>query len=127
MTQVQFLNDWIQDAVFVGFLATVLFPFTGIYFPWWRHAFGWNMVLFDLALSIALLPAFLHRVFGLQVTGFAYMYIVVAALTAIPCIVTWRAWVLYRVQRAGAQRAREERAARNAMNEEHRDSQREAQ
>lgn len=127
MTQLQFLNDWIQDAVFLGFLVTLLFPFTGIYFPWWRHAFGWNMVLFDVALGIALFPAFIHRVFGVAVTGISYLYIVAIALTAVPLIVIWRAWVLYVEQRRGAKRIREARAARDIVNEGTRDSQREAQ
>lgn len=109
MTQIQILNDWIQDAVLVGFFASLLFPFVGLYFPWWRHQFGWNLIAFDGAITIALFPAFLHRVFGVPLIGLGYMYTVAVALTAIPVIVAWRAIVLYQAQRAGAMRERRTR------------------
>jgi len=126
VTQLQFLNDWIQDAVFIGFLSAVLFPFVGIYFPWWRHAFGWNLIAFDLAIGIALFPAFLHRVFGVSTTGLVYIYIVAAALTVIPLIVIWRAYVLYIEQKKGAEEVESQRRLRRKQTEDIQDSQREA-
>ena len=127
MTQFQFLTDWIQDAIFAGFLAAALFPFVGIYFPWWRHEFGWNLIAFDLAIGIALLPAFLHRVFGVPVTGLVYTYVVAIALTSIPVILIWRAYVLYREQKAGAREVERRRQIRRGQMEDNQDSQREAQ
>jgi heme exporter protein D len=125
VTQLQFLNDWIQDAVFIGFLSAALFPLVGIYFPWWRHAFGWNLIAFDFAVAVALFPAFLHRVFGVPVAGLFYIYVVAVALTLVPIIVVWRAHVLYQEQKRGAEEVARQRLIRQSQQED-KDSQREA-
>lgn len=107
MTQFQFLTDWIQDAVIGGFVASLLFPLVGIFYPWWRNSLGWNLISFDAAIAVALLPAFLHKVFGLMPVGIEFLYIEAFALTAVPLIVLWRTVILWRAQVKGAVAERE--------------------
>ena len=125
MTQAQFLADWIQDVVLIGFVAAVLFPVAAAFIlPWWRHAFGLNMIALDLALGIALFPAVLHRVFGVSLTSIAYTYVIAISLTIVPIVIVWRFWVIYKTQRAGARLRRMQQLHQEDKSD---DSQRETQ
>jgi hypothetical protein len=46
-------------------------------------------------------------VFGVPVNVLAFMYMVVVAITTIPIVLIWRAWAIYKTQRAGAITSRE--------------------
>lgn len=117
MTQFQFLADWIEDAIIIAFVCAILFPAIGFIYRWWDSSFGWNMIVFDFAVGLALFPAFLHRVFNVNATSYAFLYIEALSITAVPVIVLWRVWAIYGIQRAGAV-ARKGEATRKASIEE---------
>jgi hypothetical protein len=105
MTMLQFLTDWIQDAVLAGFIVSFFFPIViALYWRWWQHEFGWNVVALEWSIAIALFPAFLHRVFGVSLTSVWYQWTIAVALTLIPVILIWRAWAIYKVQKDGSSR-----------------------
>jgi hypothetical protein len=108
MTQMHFLMDWVQIAVIASFLASAFFPVSvSFFYPWWETALGWNLVSLDGALALALLPSFLHQMFGVNITSVWFLYLIAVSISAIPPIVLWRTWIIYRAQRAGAVNARE--------------------
>jgi len=111
MSQMQFLGDWIQDVVLAGFVSAFLFFATSLFYPWWKSEFGWNVMALDVAIGLALTPAFLHRVFNVPVTSIWFLYVEAAALSAVPVIVAWRIWVFYKIQRAGASERRPPKSA----------------
>jgi cation transport ATPase len=113
MNGLQFWNDWLQIAVLVAFFVAVLFPaVVPIFWPWWRHAIGWNIVSMDLAVGIALFPAFLRRI-GIVLSPLTMLVLASVSITVVPIIIVGRGFVLYRAQKAGAVAARE-REAREA-------------
>jgi hypothetical protein len=108
VTQAQFLLDWANDAIIPAFLVSLLFPvIVAPYYRWWSNEFGWNLSIKSWVIAIALLPSFVHRVFGVPVNVLAFMYMVVVAITTIPIVLIWRAWAIYKTQRAGAITSRE--------------------
>jgi hypothetical protein len=111
VTQTQLLADLIDDAIAVAFPIAMLFPLIGLpkikfgplplqgFWPWYRSSWGWNLVVFDLVIGIAVLPAWLHRVLGLNPETLYFEWIEVIALWAVPISIVWRALLIWRVQR----------------------------
>jgi hypothetical protein len=71
-----------------------------VFWPWNRSVWGWNMVLKTEMVALALLASVLHTEFGIQ-PGLPLEWTVVAAVTAIPVIVLWRTWIIYKLQSDG--------------------------
>jgi hypothetical protein len=102
MTQLQFLREWSVYAVGVAFWVCFLWPAAmRVIWPWNRSEWGWNMVIKTEMIALALFPSVLRTEFGVQ-AGLFLEWVVVAAVTAIPLVITWRSWIIYRAQRDGA-------------------------
>jgi hypothetical protein len=113
MSALQFWGDWVQVAVLVAFFVSALFPVAvAVFWPWWDHALGWNIVSLDSAVAVALFPAFLRRI-GVNLTPLEILVVSALSITVVPIIIAWRAVVIYNAQKAGAVAARE-REAREA-------------
>lgn len=113
MTQGQLLIDLINDAVAVALPVAILFPLIGLprfvagrfkiqgYWPWYHSTWGWNLVVFDLIIGLAVLPAWLHRILGLNPATLYFEWIEVVSLWSIPIVILWRAILIWRAQRGG--------------------------
>jgi hypothetical protein len=102
MTQMQFLHDWVVWASGIAFWVCLSWPLVvRTFWPWYRDEWGWNMVLKTELIAAALLATTLHYEFGIQ-PGLALEWVAVAAVTLIPIVLTWRTWLIYRAQQAGA-------------------------
>jgi hypothetical protein len=111
VTQARLLVDWANAAIIPAFLVSLLFPvIVAPYYKWWKNEFGWNLSIKSWVIAVATLPSFVHRVFGVPVNELAFMYMVVIAITTIPIVLIWRAWAIYRTQKAGAIASRERNA-----------------
>lgn len=100
MNQEHLAIDLINWGIDVAFLVPFLFPaYIRLIWAWEKDEWGWNIVLLDLAVSLAILPSFLHRVFGLNVGMVYYLWVVAASLWLIPSIVVWRSAMIWRKQR----------------------------
>lgn len=109
MTQLHVLRDWADIAAGVAFWVCLLWPLAvRTYWPWNKHEWGWNIVIKIELISLALLASVLHTEFGVQF-GLALLWTEVLAVTAIPLVVIWRAWIIWRAQRDGALRDRRPR------------------
>lgn len=107
MTQLQFLNDWVADAAPVAFWTCLLWPaLVRLIWPWNRHQWGWNMIIKTELIALALLGTVLHREFGVT-NPYVLLWTVALAVTAIPLVVGWRTWIIWRGQRDGALRDRQ--------------------
>lgn len=88
------------DEVVITFFTSVGFIVVYTVFArWWRSALGRNMVAFDAALSLTLLPSVIHHITGtssVESAGFAWFN--VAALAAVPCVIVWRTVIVIRAQ-----------------------------
>ena len=91
----------IQVIFYSGLIAPAVMA---TFWPWWRSELGWSITAKTFALSLALLPAMLVYWFGLNaITGSdALRWFSLTALAAVPVIVWWRVWVIYKAQRDGA-------------------------
>lgn len=74
------------------------------FWVWWRSELGWSIVAKTLALSLALLPAMFLYWFGPTAftTSDALRWFSIVALAAVPVILWWRVWVIFKTQRKGA-------------------------
>jgi hypothetical protein len=89
-----------QVATLVAFFANAFFVVVyAATAAWWRTPLGWNIMGLEVALTLALLPATLHYLFGVSVaTNDAFGWLVVAMLAAVAVIVGWRTIILLRLQ-----------------------------
>jgi hypothetical protein len=102
MTQDQLALDLINWGVDVSFIVTVLFPFyIRIIWNWLDSDWGWNTIVFDIVVALALLPVWLHHTFGLSASSHIFLWVDATSIWAIPTIVIWRTWIIFRVQRHG--------------------------
>lgn len=74
------------------------------FWPWWRSELGWSICAKTIALSLVLVPAELETWFGSAdfEHSQALQWFSLAALAAIPVIVWWRVWVIFKTQREGS-------------------------
>jgi hypothetical protein len=91
------------EAIFytsLGFTAAV-----SVFWPWWRSQLGWSIIAKSLALTVAVLPAMIAYWFGAAVYARNPWlgWLSIAAMATIPLILTWRAVVLWHVQRTARQ------------------------
>jgi len=106
VTQGQIAIDIINWGVNVGFVVTFTFPgWIRLIWKWTESDWGWNTVALDMAVAVALLPSWVHRVFNLKPDTYLFIWIVAGSLWAILIIVIWRAYIIYRIQRHGGRRA----------------------
>ena len=91
----------IQVIFYSGILAPAV---TATFWPWWRSELGWTISAKMLALSMAILPAMLLFWFGPSafVTSDVLRWFSITALAAVPVIIWWRVWVIFKAQRNGS-------------------------
>ena len=77
-------------------------------FPWWQSMAGRAMVTIDAALFVALFPAFLHFVFGLNTETDFFVWYYGASLWIVAIVTIARLVTLYLVQRNGERSERGE-------------------
>jgi hypothetical protein len=107
MTQLQFLREWATYAIGVTFWVCFTWPaIVRLFWPWWRSMWGWNMAIKTEMLALALLASVLKTEFGIE-PGLVLEWVEVAALTVIPFVIAWRTVLIYRDQKAGAERDRQ--------------------
>lgn len=100
MNQAHMAVNLINWGANVAFLVPFLFPFyIRLIWAWHKDEWGWNIVTLDMAVSIALLPSFVHRVIGVNVNTALFAWIVAGSIWAIPIIVIWRSVMIWRKQR----------------------------
>lgn len=106
MTQAHLLHDLDEYVLWFAFTASLVFtPLMSLIWPWWRHAWGVNIVTLEIAIAVALLIPWLRLVFRLD--GLAFQWIQLAAVTYVGLVIMWRMALIWRGQRDGALRDRE--------------------
>jgi hypothetical protein len=73
-------------------------------FPWYETMAGRAMVTLDAALAIALFPAFLHFIFGLNTNTMFFVWYYGVSLWLVAIVTVSRLGILYFVQRNGRRR-----------------------
>ena len=87
------------QGIFYSTLAFVIAVST--FWPWWKSQLGWTIIAKSLALTGAVVPAMLVYWFGVKVPVWL-SWVSVIILWAIPPILAWRAYVIWKVQRKGS-------------------------
>lgn len=99
MTQLHFLTVWGIWAGGTAFWSCLTWPLVVRFiWPWWKDAWGWNMVIKTEMISLALLASTLHYEFGVKNIS-VLLWTTVFAITAIPSVLLWRTWLIWRTQR----------------------------
>jgi hypothetical protein len=99
MTQLQFLMDLGNDAVFFACTGSVAFLLVYILLAkGYRTEIGRALITLDAGLTLALGPSVLHRLVGLPVTSIAFAYYFVASIAVVGFATWWRVWFVVRVQ-----------------------------
>lgn len=112
MTQLQFLTGWVMSGAGVAFWTCALWPgITAVFWPWWRHQWGLNMVIKTELIALGLLATVLHREFGVM-NVYVLLWTTAVAVTLIPVVVAWRTVLIWRGQRDGARAGAEKPGAR---------------
>ena len=92
----------IIQVIFYSGLLTPLVMAT--FWRWWQTELGWSIVAKTLCLSASLLMVMLTYWFGptdfLRSAGLQWFTVVM--LAAIPVILWWRVWVIFKTQRDGS-------------------------
>jgi hypothetical protein len=103
MNQGQLVVDIINDGVFVAFIVCLIFPVIGAprigFWPWYRSDWGWNIVLLEEAITLALLPIWAHRFMKFDAPPLVWLWIDAVSIWLIPVIVIWRVYIIWRTQR----------------------------
>lgn len=103
----------VEWEVQVGFVVSVLFPvITRVYWPWNQSWWGWNTVLLELSLAGFLFPSWMEINFRFDNIWLQWME--VASLGAVTVNVMWRAVMIWRTQRSGAEADREKEDAQSS-------------
>lgn len=89
-----------ETVTLAAFFANVVFIVVYLTLaPWWRTPLGRNIMALDVALSLALLPATLHYLFGVTVADNpVFGWFVVAMVALVALIVMQRTLILLRLQ-----------------------------
>lgn len=103
----------VEWEVQVGFVVSVLFPvITRVYWPWNQSWWGWNTVLLELSLAGVLFPSWMEINFRFDDIWLQWME--AASLGAVTLNVLWRAVMIWRTQRDGAEADREKEDAQSS-------------
>lgn len=99
MSATQAAFQYAIQAVFyagLGFVAAV-----STFWPWWQSQLGWTIAAKSVALSLAVSPGMLVIWFGRNhfTDSPALQWVSIVCLFLVPVILTWRAAVLWHVQR----------------------------
>jgi hypothetical protein len=101
------LADWGLNIAFWS--ATVFMLFIGLAWPFWKSFWGINIIIFDFAIALALIPSILAHDFGLHVlSSTAALWVEVAALWLVGIIVIWRGGLIVTEQLRGTKHHRSE-------------------
>jgi hypothetical protein len=102
MTQARLIADLSEYVVWYAFVVTVLFPVvTSAFWPWWKSAWGWNIVTLEMGIALALLAPWLRFAFGIRiVSSYVAGWSEITAIGICGGVVTWRAVIIYLTQRA---------------------------
>lgn len=102
MTQLQ--SQVTQVIIQMIFWSGIIAPLVmRTFWPWERSELGWSIVAKTLALSLALLMTVLAYYFGPAFLHYAVLtWFSIIMLAAVPVILWWRVWVIYKNQRDGA-------------------------
>jgi hypothetical protein len=77
-----------------------------IVWPWWKSAWGVNIILLEFAISLALLPSIASHDFGFHTaTSSGALWLDVAALWLVGIIVIWRGGMIIIEQVRGVRKA----------------------
>ena len=99
MTQMHLIHDLAVVAAGLAFWACFLWPLVvRPFWAWHRSAWGWNMAIKVELIAVALFPGILVTEFGIR-PGIGLMWAEVAAIFAIPCVLTWRTAIIWHGQR----------------------------
>lgn len=100
MTQLQLLADLSRIAINVIFWSGIAFPILiGVFWPWWKSSWGWNIVSLEIALSLALVGSILQIDWGLRTTNLLlFGWLTVVSLWLVPIVVGWRTVIILREQ-----------------------------
>lgn len=92
-------DEW---ALLAAFFCSLLFVgVCTVVWRWWRTSMGRTVVSISVALSLAMLPAALHYVFGLSVANVWFAGYYGCSLLLVAGIELRRAWAVWSEQRAG--------------------------
>lgn len=106
MTQAHLAHDITNWGVYVSFYVALLFPFVVRFiWDWLQSDWGWNVIMFDLAIAAALLPAWLYKTFGVNPAAVYFIWLDAVAIWSIPVNIAWRLVIIYKIQRHGGRRA----------------------
>lgn len=86
--------------VIATFICSLLFiVLYSVVAPWWRYPLGRNLVAFDAALSLTLLPSVVHHTFGVSSALSApFAWFTLVSFATVPCVIVWRAVIMLRMQ-----------------------------
>jgi hypothetical protein len=100
MTQGRLVIDVVNAGVNVAFAVALLFPFAiRMVWDWTASDWGWNLILKDFAIALAILGAWLHIVLGINPNTYFFMWASAVSIWAIPIIIIWRGRIIWRTQR----------------------------
>lgn len=112
MTQAHLIRDLDEYVIWFSFLVAVLFPLlTSAVWPWWKHAWGINIIVLEGAIALALLPPWLRLVFGLKSFTYLFAWVQLASVALVGIIIVWRLVLIWHTQRDGALHDRQLRRA----------------
>jgi hypothetical protein len=96
--QVQVSQIILQVIFYSGIAAPAVLA---LFWKWWRSELGWSITAKMLALSMALFGTMLMFWFGPSgvTRSPVVQWFTLVALAAVPCIIWWRVWVVYKTQR----------------------------
>lgn len=95
-----FLTDFDKWWIIATFCTSTLFIlYYGMGKTWWKTPFGWTLIGMDFGLFLTTLSSFLQYTTGINITNDRTTYIVViAGLTSIPFIITYRIYLTWQVR-----------------------------
>jgi hypothetical protein len=103
MTQLQFLADAGDDAVFAAFAGSLAFLAVYILLArGYRSPLGRALIRLDTGLVLTLGPSVIHRLFGLSLASIGYSWYFVASIALVACATWERAWFVVKAQAKGA-------------------------
>lgn len=103
--EMRILTDWAEWAIGLAFWLSVSFvPIVSFFWRWWKDSWGWNIVLLEVTIALALLRTTLIVEFGLLRSGMLVLWLTDAAVSLVPIIITWRIVLILQGQYRGARK-----------------------